>query len=43
LPMYYIALPEEFKNAIPSSYLKHIAIAGGVCAFILQFFKKREL
>jgi hypothetical protein len=41
LPMYYIALPEEFKNAIPTTYLKYIAIAGGVCAFILQFFNKR--
>jgi len=42
LPMYYIALPDQFKDAIPTSYLKYIAIAGGVCAFILQFFKKKE-
>ena len=42
LPLYYAALPAEFKTAIPDSYLKYIAIAGGVCAFILQFFKRKE-
>ncbi|MEI8085326.1 MAG: hypothetical protein WCG93_03815 [Paludibacter sp.] len=42
LPLYYAALPEEFKTAIPTSYLKYIAIAGGVCAFILQFFNKKQ-
>ena len=42
LPLYYAALPEEFKSAIPTSYLKYIAIAGGVCAFIRQFFNKKQ-
>jgi len=42
LPLYYAALPEDFKTAIPTSYLKHIAIIGGVCVFILQFFNKKQ-
>jgi len=42
LPLYYAALPAEFKTAIPDCYLKYIAIAGGVCAFILQFFNKKQ-
>ena len=42
LPLYYAALPMEFKTAIPDYYLKYIAIAGGVCAFILQFFNKKQ-
>ncbi len=42
LPLYYAALPTEFKTAIPDSYLKYIAIAGGTCAFILQFFNKKQ-
>jgi len=42
LPLYYASLPEEFKSAIPTCYLKHIAIAGGVCVFILQFFNKKQ-
>jgi hypothetical protein len=42
LPLYYASLPEEFKSAIPTSYLKHIAIAGGLCVFILQFFNKKQ-
>ncbi|MEI8087557.1 MAG: hypothetical protein WCG93_15210 [Paludibacter sp.] len=41
LPLYYATLPEEFKTAIPTSYLKYIAIAGGVSVFILQFFNKK--
>ena len=42
LPLYYAALPEDFKTAIPTGYLKHIAIIGGVCVFILQFFNKKQ-
>jgi hypothetical protein len=42
LPLYYATLPEEFKTAIPTSYLKYIAIAGGVSVFILQFFNKKQ-
>lgn len=42
LPLYYAALPAEFKTAIPDCYLKYIAIAGGMCAFILQFFNKKQ-
>ncbi len=42
LPLYYALLPEEFKLAIPTSYLKHITIAGGVYVFILQFFNKKQ-
>ena len=42
LPLYYVALSEEFKTAIPTSYLKYIAIAGGVSVFILQFFNKKQ-
>lgn len=42
LPLYYAALPAEFKTAIPDCYLKYIAITGGVCAFILQFFNKKQ-
>lgn len=41
LPMYYNTLPEQFKDSIPTDYLRYIAIAGGVCAFILQFFNKK--
>ena len=43
LPLYYAALPDEFKASIPTNYLKYIAISGGVCAFILQFFNKKQL
>ena len=42
LPLYYVALPDEFKSTIPADYLKYIAIAGGLCAFILQFFNKKQ-
>jgi len=42
LPLYYAALPTEFKEAIPDCYLKYIAITGGACAFILQFFNKKQ-
>ena len=42
LPLYYAALPTEFKTAIPVCYLKYIAIADGLCAFILQFFNKKQ-
>jgi hypothetical protein len=42
MPLYYAALPVEFKAAIPDCYLKYIAIAGGVCVFILQFFNKKQ-
>lgn len=42
MPLYYASLPDEFKTAIPSCYLNYIAIGGGVCAFILQFFNKKQ-
>lgn len=42
LPLYYAALPTEFKTALPDCYLKYIVIAGGLCAFILQFFNKKQ-
>jgi hypothetical protein len=42
LPLYYATLPEEFKTAIPICYLKIVAIGGGVCTFVLQFFNKKE-
>jgi hypothetical protein len=42
LPLYYASLPEEFKTAIPICYLKIVAISGGVCTFVLQFFNKKE-
>ena len=43
LPLYYVALPDDFKTTIPISYLKWICISGGVCAFILQFFNKKDV
>lgn len=42
LPLYYSTLPEEFKTAIPSCYLKCVAIGGGITSFILQFFNKKQ-
>ena len=42
LPLYYATLPEKFKTAIPICYLKIVAISGGVCTFVLQFFNKKE-
>ena len=41
LPLYYAALSDEFKATISADYLKWIAISGGVCVFILQFFNKK--
>lgn len=40
LPMYFATLPLEFRESIPTNYLKYIALTGGLCALILQFFKK---
>jgi hypothetical protein len=42
LPLYWASLPAEFQTQIPAEYLKYIAIGGGLCVFILQFFNKKE-
>lgn len=42
LPLYYAALPDEFKQSIPTDWLKWIAGAGFFTAFVLQFFNKKK-
>ena len=42
LPLYFSSLPEEFKSSIPDSYIKYIAIAGGVLVVLCNFFKTKE-
>ena len=42
LPLYFSSLPEEFKSSIPDSYIKYIAIAGGVLIILCNFFKTKE-
>lgn len=42
IPTYYTALPDKFQATIPDSWLKYIAIAGGLCVFALQFTTKKK-
>ena len=42
LPLYFSSLPEEFKSSIPDSYIKYIAISGGVLVVLCNFFKTKE-